>query len=272
MNFVKVDFTAAAEADHAAIKKLTADSEIKLIGKKLETWKDYERAKLMGYAYFQGHFFLEPQLLKRREISGSAAHCMQLLQLVHQKPMDQGKIEEVLKQEPTLLYKLLRFLNSPVMARPVEVKSVHSAISLLGDDEFRRWASLVAVVVPATDKPGELIRTGLTRAFFCEALARAKTRRSAAFEYFTVGLFSIMSAILDRPLADITAELAVSEKVRDALEGKRNEMRYALDAAVAFELGKWEEFAAAMEGLELAEERAPQLLKDAELIVTGLQV
>src|SRR5262249_706760 len=153
-----------------------------LIAQKVENWATFEQAKATGFNYFQGYFFLEPQLLKRRELAGSAAHCVELLRLGHKRPLDLAKIEDVLKPEPAPMYKLLKVLNSPLMARPVEVRSVHSAIALLGDDEFRRWASLVAIILPAAEKPSELIRTGLTRAFFCEALARAKSKKGTAFE------------------------------------------------------------------------------------------
>ena len=78
-------------------------------------------------------------------------------------------------EEPALTYKLLRYLNSPVMERPAEVRSIRNAISLLGDQEFRRWASLVAVVTPATEKTHELLRIGLTRACFCDKSPCAAT-------------------------------------------------------------------------------------------------
>ena len=88
-----------------------------------------------------------------------------------------------------------------------------------------------------------------------------------------VGLFSVMNALMDRPLADIMAELPVNGKVRAALSGKSNELRYALDAAVAFELGKWEEFTAAMEGLEFDEQRAPECqMLQANRYVKELQI
>lgn len=272
MNFVKVDFRETPETEVAAVRAALGKFETKVVAKKIETWKEFERAKNAGYSYFQGHFFLEPQVLKRKELAGNVVHSMELLRLVHRRPMDIPRIEEVLKQEPALMYKLLRFLNSPLMARPVEVKSVHNAIALLGEDEFRRWASVVAVLQPSTEKPNELVRTGLTRAFFCEALARVKSRGAAPFEYFLVGLFSVMNALLDRPLADIAAEIAVNGKVRDALTGAPNDLRYALDAALGFEQGKWDEFTAAMDKLEMSEQDAPACQAQANKIVKQLQV
>lgn len=272
MNFVKVDFRETAEAEVGGIRAALEKFEAKVVAKKIETWKEFELAKNAGYNYYQGHFFLEPQVLKRRELAGNVVHSMELLRLVNRRPMDIARIEEVLKQEPALMYKLLRFLNSPLMARPVEVKSVHNAISLLGDDEFRRWASVVAVLLPATEKPAELIRTGLTRGFFCEALARVKFRGATPFEYFLVGLFSVMNALLDRPIEDIAAEIAVSGRVREALSGNANELRYALDAALGFEQGKWDDFTAAMEKLEMREQDAPACQAQANRIVKQLQV
>jgi c-di-GMP-related signal transduction protein len=87
-----------------------------------------------------------------------------------------------------------------------------------------------------------------------------------------VGLFSVMAALLDRTPADVMAELPVNGKVRAALSGKPNELRYALDAAVAFELGKWEEFTAAMENLEMDEQRAPECQMEASRCVKELQL
>src|SRR5262249_13808952 len=128
------------------------------------------------------------------------------------------------------------------------------------------------VITPASEKPSELIRTGLTRAFFCEALAKVTTKKATAFEYFLTGLFSVMSALLDRPLTDIAAELAVSGAVRDALNGKPSDLRYALDASIACEGGRWEEFTRAMENLRLEETNAPDCMAEADRIVRELQV
>lgn len=258
VDFVKVDFFKIAPAECESIREALARGRAKLIAKKIESWEGFEKAREMGYDFFQGHFFLEPQVLKRTEIAATKMHCLELLRLVQRRPLDILKVEAVLKQEPALMYKLLRYLNSPLMGRQAEIQSVHNAIALIGEDEFQRWASLVAVVLPAADKPGELVRTALTRAFFCEALARAKRKGARADEYFLVGLFSVMSAILDRPLKHILAEVAVTDNVRDALLGLPNELRFALDAARAFELGRWEEFTEAMEALQMEEEKVPE--------------
>ena len=194
---------------------------------------------------------------------------MRLLQAILKDPLDLGQIESVVRDEPALTYKLLRYLNSPVMERKVEVKSIRSAISLLGDQEFRRWASLVAIVTPTADKTSELLRTGMLRAYFCEQLGM---RRNAAhaYDYFFTGLFSVMDAVLDRPLPEIMSELALSTPVRRALLEETGELYDALEAAKSYERGNWLPFKGAMEHLSLAESCAPDCFQTANQAVSAI--
>ena len=64
------------------------------------------------------------------------------LNAVAASELDYDAIERFLKQEPSLLYRLLRYLNSPFLGLRSEVHSVRQALALLGEKEFRRWASI----------------------------------------------------------------------------------------------------------------------------------
>src|SRR5207248_6945584 len=112
------------------------------------------------------------------------------------------------RQDPSLTYRLLRFLNSPALALRVEIHNVRQAITLLGDREFRRWAAIVALVIMAGSKPPELIKTSLTRAYFCEELSSPLHLRENAPDLFLMGLLSAADALLDRPMKQILAELS----------------------------------------------------------------
>src|SRR5208283_5071974 len=109
---------------------------------KVETLQDLDEAKSLGFSYFQGYFFCKPSMIETREIPGNKIIQLQLLNAVAVPELDFNQIEELLKQEPSLLYRLLRYLNSPVLGLRSEVHSVRNAISMLGDTEFRRWVSI----------------------------------------------------------------------------------------------------------------------------------
>jgi EAL and modified HD-GYP domain-containing signal transduction protein len=145
---------------------------MRLLAEKVETNDDLLEARSLGYTYFQGFFFCKPSTLSAREIPSNKLNCLRLLHLVASPEFSYDAVEELLKGDPALVYKLLRYLNSWLVAVRGEIHSIREAIALLGEKEFRRWISVLAVVAMASDKPHELIRTALTRAFFCENLAR----------------------------------------------------------------------------------------------------
>src|SRR5262249_9225768 len=140
------------------------------LAEKVETQAEVDEARALGYTYFQGYFFCKPSMMEAREIPGNKMNYVQLLAAVSSPEFSMPKIEEILKREPALVYKLLRFLNSPLVGMRREVRSISHAIALLGEREFCRWVSIVALVSMAEDKPPELLRTALTRAYFCEEL------------------------------------------------------------------------------------------------------
>lgn len=166
-DFIKVDFRLTSEEEQRNLSHHFGNGPWTPIAKKVETWTEFRRAKALGFRGFQGFFFLEPRVMERRDIGGSRASSLRLLHAVHKNPLFVVEIEDILKQEPALTVKLLRYLNSPIFALPAEVTSIAMAVALLGEEEFRRWATLVAVVTPDAEKPEELVRTALFRAFFC---------------------------------------------------------------------------------------------------------
>jgi c-di-GMP-related signal transduction protein len=268
-DFLRVELRNLKAAERAETIRPQQAGKTMLIAHNVDSWEEHRDARALGIRYFQGDFFMKPQLFRRREIAGTRLSAMRLLQAILKDPLDLGQIESVLRDEPALTYKLLRYLNSPVMERAVEVRSIRNAIALLGEKEFRRWASLVAVVTPASDKTGELLRTGLTRAYFCEQLA-LRSNAAHAYDYFFTGLFSVMDAVLDRPLREIVEELALPPGVRKALLGEPGQLREALEAAKAYERGHWAAFKSTMEYLSLPETCAPECFQSADQSVSAI--
>jgi c-di-GMP-related signal transduction protein len=268
-DFLRVDIRQLTWREASEITRPDPIGKATVIADGVETWEEHRTARKSGFHAFQGNFFLKPQLFRRRDVAGTQKNSLRLLQAILKSPLDQAQIEEILREEPALTYKLLRYLNSPVMERQVEVRSIRTAISLLGEQEFRRWASVVALVTPATDKASELLHTGLARAYFCEQLG---FRRDAprAYDYFFTGLFSVMDAVLDRPLPEIVAELALSDEVRKALQGGPNDLFEALQAAKSYEQGNWSSLKGAMDQLALPEGNAPDFFQSAENSVNAV--
>jgi EAL and modified HD-GYP domain-containing signal transduction protein len=76
-------------------------------------------------------------------------------------------------------------------------------------------------------------------------------------------MFSLIHAILDRPLQDVLAELPLSADVRAALLGQPNRLRTVLDTTIAYERGDWEALSLAAKRLDVPEHRLVPLLVEA---------
>ena len=164
-----------------------------------------------------------------------------VLQAVNRAPMDAAEVTERIKAEPSLSFRLLRYLNSPAFPLIVEVRSIPHALSLLGERGTRKWVSLIAVTCMASGKPAKLVSLPLIRARFCELLAPCAGLAASANDLFLLGLLSAMDGILDMRMPDVLKEIAISENIRDALLGKANKLRDIFEFVRNYERGCWEE-------------------------------
>ena len=261
VKFLKVDFRACDPPARAAIAtrhraKPGADADsggMRLLAEKIENNEDLLEARALGYTFFQGYFFCKPSTLSAREIPGNKLNCLRLLHLVASPDFSYDAVEELLKTDPALVYKLLRYLNSWLVAIRGEIHSIREAIALLGEKEFRRWISVLAVVAMASDKPHELIRTALTRAFFCEVLAKLLPTPTQSSDLFLMGLLSVTDAILDRPMEQVLASLPIAPEVRAALCGATNQYRDVYEVLLAYERADWPRMSAASARLGIDE-------------------
>jgi c-di-GMP-related signal transduction protein len=255
--FLKVDFRASdTDARRSIAERYRSDGH-QLLAEKVETQADVQQARNLGYTYFQGFFFCKPTMIEGREIPGNKLIYLQLLEAISSPDLCYHKVEDLLKQEPSLVYRLLRYLNSPLVGLRIEVRSIREAIALLGEREFRRWVSIVAIVVMASDKPPELIRTALTRAFFCEEISRPLGLTPQSSDLFLMGLLSVTDAMLDRPIDQVLSTLPVSEDLRTALCGGSNRFREVYDTLLAYERAEWNKLSKTVTNFATIEEQVP---------------
>ena len=261
--FLKVDFQLMDQERREEVARKYRGGNIALLAEKVETKKEMEEARNLGFRYFQGYFFCKPSMLETKDISGNRLVQMQLLSAVAKPELDYSAIEELLKQDPSLLYRLLRYLNSPVLGLRSEVNSIRQAIALLGDREFRRWASIFAVVSMMNGKSPELIRTALTRAYFCEDFSSHAGLHENSSTLFLMGLLSLSDALLDRPLNEVLDSLAVAPEVKAALCGGTNKLSDVYQLLLAMERAEWPKLTDHATRLGCPEEKVPDSYQQA---------
>jgi c-di-GMP-related signal transduction protein len=239
--FLKVDFQLLEQKgrEHIARKYCNGYGSLALLAEKVETEEELAEARALGFRYFQGYFFCKPSMIQTHEIPGDKRLQLELLCMVVGPQLHCDAIEDLLSREPSLLYRLLRYLNAPLLGLGAEVRDIRGALDLLGGDEFRRWVSIFTVAGMSAGKPPELLRTALTRAYFCEQFSTAAGLSEKKFHLFVMGLLSILDALLDEPLAEALSNLPVAQEVKIALCGGIHRLRDPFEILLAFERADW---------------------------------
>jgi EAL and modified HD-GYP domain-containing signal transduction protein len=241
-----------------------------LLAQGLETREAHEFCAQAGCDLFQGYFFCQPSVVATRRIAPNRLALLQVIAALHRPDVQLADLGKLISHDVALSFRLLRYVNSAYFGLRGEVRSMGQALALLGIENVRRWATLT-VLATIDDKPSELTTTALIRARFCE-LAGPSVGITGSAELFTLGLFSVLDAMMDAPMQDVVASLPLAEDVREALSFRRGIRGRLLDCVVALEVGRPDEAQAIvpragelyLEALMWANTAVESLLSDAE--------
>ena len=225
--------------DLAEDVRILKEFNVKLLAEKVETYEEYKLCYDLGFDYFQGYFFCKPEVIRDKTMPDSKAIILRALQKVITTD-DVKDIQSIVKQDVSLSYRLLKYINSAAFALRKEVESIEQALVLLGLRNVQRWLLLLSLSTLGSDKPSELIRTALYRGYFLESLAKA-LHEDEAGDDFLLGMFSILDALLDLPMDKAIENMVLPKRVHDALLSDRADMSFKLQLVRHLELGRWSE-------------------------------
>ncbi len=243
VDILKVDFRKTTLEDQLHIFDLVKNDRKKMIAKKIETSEDYQKAVELGYDYFQGFFFSKPEMLNGTDIPVVKLHHLQLLKEIHKTDIDFERLEMLIRQDVSLSYKLLKYINSMEFELRFPIQNIRQALTLLGQKKMIKWASIVALHSVSCNQPSELIRTALVRAHYCESLALQTDYKSRSEDFFLAGLFSLLDVFLKRPMKEILKELPLAPDITAALLGEESDLSLILKLVVAYEHTDWHQVA-----------------------------
>jgi len=250
-DIIKVDVRTTSVEDCATMVKRYAPKRCRMLAEKVETQQEFHTAKKAGFSYFQGYFFRRPELMQAREIPANRVNYLRLLQALSRPELEPRELEDAIKGEASLCYRLLRYLNSAAFGFRTEIKSIRHALAILGEREVRRWLRLVATLSAGQNKPSDLVLSALVRARFCELLAPQVKHGES--DLFLVGLLSLMDAILELPMGLVLEGISVDSETKNVLLGQPSLLSPVYQLMLAQETGDWEGVTNANSQLHLPE-------------------
>ena len=259
---VKIDFRLTPPEEISELVKKLSHNDVDLLAEKVETHEEFQKALEMGFVYFQGYFFSRPQILKGRDIPTFRITLMQIMAEINREDFQFDELEKFVSRDVGISYKLLRYINSAYFSRMENISSIKQAIVFLGERELRRFLSLTAMTKLVSDKPDELVRVSIIRAKFCELMGGRGGLMVKPSALFTLGLFSLIDAIMDDSMENLMEKVPLSEGIKNALIYGRGELNHYLRLAVCYEKGDWEGVAKMAGILGLEEEDLPRYYTD----------
>jgi c-di-GMP-related signal transduction protein len=248
-DIIKVEMPLTTVEQQAALIKRYGPWRCRMLAEKIETQGDFLRAREQGFVYFQGYFFRRPEMLTTRDMPANKLNYLRMLQEVGRAELDVTSLEEVIKSEASVCYRLLRYLNSAVFGLKSQIHSVRHALSMLGEREVRRWVRLVAAVGAGQDKTSDLLLSALVRGRFGELLQPLVPHGES--DLFLLGLLSLIDAMLEMPMADVLEKIPLDHETKAVLLGQPSVLRPVYRLVLAHESGEWAAAANLGESLHL---------------------
>ncbi len=211
------------------------DRDLMLMAKRVETTERRDALAEIGFDYFQGYFLSKPQIVTGKRLPTNKMTILQLLTKVSDPNIDNDELEQLISQDASLSLRVLRFVNSPLSGLAREVDSIHQAVVLVGRNIIKNWVMLLTIA-NLDDSIPELITMAFVRAKLCEKLA-SEARLEGKESYFTVGLFSLVDAIMGKPIEELLETLPFTEEIKAALTKHAGVKGKALLCAEELELG-----------------------------------
>lgn len=237
-DIIKIDVLALDRAELKQHVTLLRKFGIKLLAEKVETQDDYAFCRDLGFHYYQGYFFCKPNIISGSRMPADRLIALRLLAGLQNPDISVTELEVLVGQDVAMTYKLLRCINSAFYSLPRKVESIRQAIVMLGSQWLKTWVSLM-VLANIDDKPPELMMTAMVRAKMCELLAIAAAQKGPD-KFFIVGMFSVLDALMDRPLEELLKSLPLADDVSNALLNHEGPIGKTLKCVLAYDHGDWD--------------------------------
>ncbi|PAQ14012.1 hypothetical protein CD798_12735 [Bacillaceae bacterium SAOS 7] len=238
-NIIKVDFLQTPKHERQRMMRELQTYNIRWLAEKVETREQFQQAIEEGFSLFQGFFFSKPALLSGDSIPEFYNNYAMILNEMTAPSPNILKVARLIEGNLSLSYQLLKLLNKTAFIQREKVKTIHQAIMLIGLDELKKWITFIMMNTNKRTCSEEVMRTSLVRAKTLDQLARHYFPDQLASQFFLLGMFSMIDALLGKPMESILAELPIDLEIKEALLLKESPFSNALLLIKSIETANW---------------------------------
>ncbi|WP_252346177.1 MULTISPECIES: EAL and HDOD domain-containing protein [unclassified Paludibacterium] len=235
-SYVKLDIQGSDLGHFQANAARLRSFPVSRIAERVETREQFKQCHDLGLDGFQGYYFARPETLSAKVINATFSNTLTLLNLLRQDA-DIRQLEDVLKRDVALSFKLLRYVNSAAAGLNTTITSFSHAVTVLGYKKLYRWLTLLLITADdGGTVPPALQKTVITRGRLMELIGQdKKLPQEQCDNLFITGMFSLLDVLFDMPMNSILAHMQLPESIKTALLGQSGDFTPYLQLARACE-------------------------------------
>jgi EAL and modified HD-GYP domain-containing signal transduction protein len=210
---------------------------VAIAAEKVETKHQKQTLAEVGFNYFQGYFYHQPEIIEGQSPSPIKTQMLQLLRETFNYPLSYETVAKIISHDINLTVGLLKMVNNVATGARVEITSLKQAVAYLGEDKLRQFVSILALSNLTTDTTDEVCKQALIIGKMMFALSDQGTFKSVSDFAFITGLLSAIEVMLSMPMAEIVKTMPLAEPIESALVTHTGLLGRLLDLTTSYILG-----------------------------------
>lgn len=238
VDVVEVRFEAGNFSAQAKIYGLLKNSTVHMLASRVNGWRELVVCHKLGLSTVVGDFYytLPPDITdKQKSLNPSQVTLLRVMEAV-QGNAEVNVLEELLKHDAGISYKLLFYINSAAFGLGFEIKSLRHAIQMLGYRPLYRWLCVLLATSDSGHVSPVLLQTALIRGRMMELLGAKLLSSQDVENLFIVGMFSLLDRLLGVEMTQAIDQIRLPESVLDALLDQTGVFYSVLELVKACEL------------------------------------
>ncbi len=238
MKIVKIDTRNSSPSRQAQLVKALSRAGVTSLAQHIQSFEQLQLSKKLGFKLFQGPFISRPVAVKGKALPSNSIALLQLVQELQRPNTTADEVEALILLDPVLTYRILRVVNSAAYSLANSIESLSQAVVLLGLDQVRKWATLIALS-SQNDKPEELSRSLLARGRFCQMVAD-HTGTLNPESSFMVGIMSQLDVLMGMPMDELLLQVPLDDEIKAAINHHQGPLGQLLLQVSQYEAGDFE--------------------------------
>lgn len=217
LSIIKVDIEKINPKRLQPIIKRIKPFNIKLAAEKVETNFQLQSLAEVGFNFYQGFFYHEPEIVEGQTLAPIKTQMLQLISETFNSPLDYENIAEIISHDVNLTVGLLKMVNNVATSTRVEITSLKQATAYLGEEKLKQFVTILALSKLTSDKNNEVSKQALITAKLMTSLASESAFTEIKDFAFITGLLSAIEVVLSMPICEIVKTMPLATPIEDAL-------------------------------------------------------